>query len=188
ALYAAGLEYYHGRPYGISNAYWGAIDWSNVPVNSGYHPTVDIGQATCDIFTVLEAYSPDTAGYQAAQNLLKTAYWQTAVNNVMHRLQYGGFVGIFGVEEPMTPPTPDSTIYSSPDTRVMSLKDRLDMTRADLERFADDPRYGSVVRYQYAWALHDAGFDPDGAAAAYQAVIDHDPESPWARLAALKVE
>jgi len=46
-----------------------------------------------------------------------------------------------------------------------------------------------VVRYQYAWALDDAGFFPDSeVAAAYQFVIDFDPDSPWAKLAALHIE
>lgn len=183
-LYSGFADYYELEP--LANNYWGLLTYDiTLP---GSAPRPDVARAGCDAPAMLAAAAADTSDAQVAADFLRASEALYVRSEILSALRYGIDYRLFSPSEAaleeMQALTPAYLSHYGP----LSLKNRLDMTRADLERFADDPRYGAVVRYHYAWALDEAGFDPDGAAAAYQAVIDHNPDSPWARLAALKVE
>jgi hypothetical protein len=182
-LYSGFADYYELEP--LPNNYWGIITYNIAAPGSAPRP--DVARAGCDAPAML-AEAEDTPRTQLTADILRASQLVYIESEIRYALYYGVDYRLFSPSEAALEEMEALTPAYLNHRGQITLKDRLDMTRADLERFADDPRYGSVVRYQYAWALHDAGFDPDGAAAAYQAVIDHDPESPWARLAALKVE
>jgi len=171
----------------LPNPYWGILDYGLAPASSASSAPANLIQASCDAPAMLAA-APDSSGTQAIAELFRAADERYAYGGMVERvrdfalhLTYPHDMQVVSELEALRP--------AYLDTYSISMEERLELTRADLARFADDPTYGAVVRYHYAWALDDAGFFPDSeVAAAYQFVIDFDPESPWAKLAALHIE
>jgi hypothetical protein len=166
------------------------IEYGFSPTFSGYFQGADPRRAGCDAPAMIATVDPESPDTQIAIEILRAADEKYAYNRLLWGVR--SLLWELFNQTPTELSDDISTLANCPaylSSYNLSLKQRLDLIRADLEKFADNPEYGAVVRYHYAWALDDAGFfDDSDIAAAYQSVIDFAPDSPWAKLAALHVE
>ncbi len=188
AMYTASNDYLSNSS---SNGYWGLVTTALGSVTHPQTPNGGANKSGCDLDQMMvealadpdRQHDPDIQVYRERLRIKHTYEALLYPQNYIARLWR--YYIPRREEFELTPPIP-TAIYDR--IHNHSPKTYLESATADYAQFKDHPEYGGLVRYVYADALYNTGFEDSDIAAAYQSVIDFAPDSAWAILATLHIE